>query len=96
MRTLRCVTLIVSLAAVAITLVYVRWEQTRIASGLLHTEIQWVELRREWWSLQASTAQFRSPARMRGRARTINRGSRLLADLSEPTPECFGDRPRYE
>ena len=103
MRTLRCVTLIVSLSVVAVTLVYLRWEQTRIASGLLHAETRWVELRRDWWSVQANTARFRSPARMRGRAGVVHDGPRLLVQapselngLSVPTPERFGDVPRYE
>ena len=96
MKTLRCVTLIVSLASVGIGLVYLRWEQTRIAAGLIHAESRWVELRREWWSVQASTARFRSPARMRGRAGVIQDKPRLLVDLNVPTAERFGDRPRYE
>ncbi len=96
MKTLRCVTLIVSLAVVAITLVYLRWEQTRIAAGLLHAETRWVELRREWWSVQASTARFRSPARMRGRAGVIQGDPRLLVDSIAPTAEPFNDSWRYE
>ena len=71
MRILRCVTLIVSLAVVANALVYLRWEQTRIAASLVHAETRWVALRREWWSVQVSTARFQSPARMRGRAGVV-------------------------
>lgn len=96
MKIFRCVTLIVSLAVVAIMLVYLRWEQTRIAAGLLRTETRWVELRREWWSVQASTAGFRSPARMRGRAGVIHDDPRLLVDSTAPTAEPFNDSWRYE
>ena len=95
-KSLRSVTLIISLAVVAIMLVYLRWEQTRIAAGLLRAETRWVELRREWWSLQASTARFRSPARMRGRADVIHEDPRLLVDSTAPTAEPFNDSWRHE
>ena len=106
-RILRCVTLIVSLAVVAIALVYLRWEQTRIAAGLVHAETRWVALRREWWSVQASTARFRSPARMRGRAGVIydhpydlvGRQSDYVGRQSGFTGLAIGrigDRPHYE
>lgn len=100
MKTLRSVTLIISLAMVGVALVYLRWEQTRIAAGLLRAETRWVELRRDWWSVQASTARFRSPARMRGRAGLIHDDPRLLADrragLTSLTAEPFNDSWRYE
>lgn len=96
LKTPRACVLIVSLAVVAITLVYLRWEQTRIAAGLLRAESRWVELRREWWSLQASTAMFRSPTRMRGRARVLDQGPRLLVDSFAPLSDRADDSSRYE
>ena len=100
MKTLRCVTLIVSLAVIGVGLVYLRWEQTRIAAGLLRAETRWVELRRESWTVQAETARFRSPARIRGRIEVLHDRSRLLVDrYTSPADSLaapFNNRPRYE
>ena len=63
----RTVTLILSLAAIALTVVVLRWEQTRLEAGLLRAETRWSALRRDWWSVQSTTAMLKTPARVRRR-----------------------------
>ena len=62
----RCV-LLAAFAGIALTVVYLRSEQTRAAARALAIESQRVELRRELWRLQAGVARLKAPGRIRER-----------------------------
>lgn len=88
----RAFVLIISLGVVATTVVFLRREQTRMAAGLLRTESRWVELRREWWSLQAQSALLRTPERLRDRARFVHTYPRMLADSATSGSDRLSNR----
>ncbi len=59
--------LIGAFTAIALSIVYLRVEQTRCAAQTLALEVKWVETRRELWSLQAAAARLRTPGRVHDR-----------------------------
>lgn len=81
----------------ALAVVALRIEQTRSAARLMETEARWIDLRSEWWSLQARAARLRTPVRIRSQLGTFESG--LIAPDS-PDPAAYdvrfaADRPEY-
>jgi len=74
----RVCVLVTALGAIALAAVHLRAEQTRCAADLMNLEARWINLRREWWTLQARAARLRAPERIRGQV--ARRG-----DLHPPT-----------
>ena len=74
------------LAAVALTLVHLRVEQTRYAAKTLALESRWIELRRELWQVQTSTARLRAPGRLHDRLEWFD------TDLAPPASGKPGTR----
>lgn len=87
----RVVVLIISLGFIATAVVSLRWEQARLSAGLLRSENRWVQLRREWWSLQTQSSLLRTPERLRDRIRFTDQHPRMLADSSPATIGHDGD-----
>ena len=65
-------------AAIAVTAVHLRGEQTRGAAELAKLDAEWVSLRRQWWDVQVDAAGLRTPKRIRARVQD------LQADLIPP------------
>jgi len=63
----RLVILIAAFAGLGLGVVYVRTEQARSAARTLALELQWIELRGQWWELQGGVARMRTPERIRDR-----------------------------
>lgn len=70
----RTATVVAALAVVALAVVALRIEQTRCAARLMQTEARWIDLRSEWWSLQARAARLRTPVRIRSQLDTFESG----------------------
>lgn len=81
----RVCVLVMALGAVAMAAVHLRAEQTRCAADLMNMEARWMDLRREWWTLQARAARLRAPERIRGQMAQRD-------DLRPPAP-VEGTRP---
>lgn len=64
-------TLTVSLA---LTVVYLRAEQTRCAARALALEAQRIELRRDLWDIQSRVARLRAPERVHHRLELFGTG----------------------
>ncbi len=64
--------MVIALAGTALLLVHLRAEQTRCAARILSLESKWVDLRREWWSLQTRAARLRTPQRLRERVTLLD------------------------
>lgn len=77
-------------AAVALALVQVRAEQARSAASALAAEAEWIELRRELWSLQTQVARLRTPAQVHDRVKWFDVGiappGGALETNHEPAP----------
>ncbi len=84
MRSARAGVLIVAMAGIALAVVHLRTEQTRLTAGLLRAESQWIALRREWWSLQTLAARLQAPEHMR---------RRVAAMYTELVPPTFEQPP---
>lgn len=67
MRLTRTIGLAATLMLIAVGIVFLRAEQTRLAKATLALESEWVHLRGERWALQAQVARLRTPAQTRGR-----------------------------
>ncbi len=65
-------TLLVAIALMALSVVYLRAEQTRSAAGALALEARWVKARRHLWSLQAQVARLRSPDHIHARMKWLD------------------------
>ena len=78
----RACLLIACFAVVALGVVQLRVAQTSCAARVLRLESQWVELRREWWSLQTRSARLRTPQRIHERV------ARLHVQLQPPGEEA--------
>ena len=74
MSYLRCLGLLMGFAAVALALVEVRAEQARSAASALAAEAEWIQLRRELWSLQTQVARLRTPTQVHDRVEWFNVG----------------------
>ena len=61
MNPTRCCVLIFALTAVALGNVHLLARQRCMAAELVGMESEWIQQRREWWSLQARSARLRSP-----------------------------------
>ena len=73
--------LLVALAGIALAIVCLRAEQTRIAAKTLRLEDRWIRQRRELWALQTSIARLRTPDRIRER---VHYEDWFDVDLSPP------------
>ena len=70
----RACTGVIALAAVALAVVCLRAEQTRVASQALSLERRFVALRGELWQLQTGVARLRTPARLQERVEWFDVG----------------------
>ncbi|UCF33103.1 MAG: hypothetical protein JSV78_12295 [Phycisphaerales bacterium] len=77
----RACPLVVAFSLVALGVVYLRTEQSRSAAEALKLEAEWIELRRERWTLQARAARLRTPERIHECVQTFE------VDLSPPSTE---------
>lgn len=67
-------TLLAAFAAIALSVVHLRAEQTRCAARVLRIESDWVRLRGDLWSLQTRIARMRAPDRIHDRATYLATG----------------------
>ena len=65
MITVRLCVLLIALSGIALAVVWLRAEQTRVAARALHLEVRWIEQRRALWAAQADVARLRTPHRIR-------------------------------
>ena len=63
----RACALLLALAGIAFTVVWLRGEQTRAAARTLSLESRWIQLRRELWAAQTAVARLRTPHAIRDR-----------------------------
>ena len=70
----RGATLLAVFASLALSVVYLRAEQTRAASSILRLESEWVRLRSELWGVQTRIARARAPDRIHDRATYLATG----------------------
>ena len=66
--------LLAAFAAIALSVVHLRAEQTRCAARVLKIESDWVVLRGNLWSLQIRNARMRAPDRIHDRATYLAAG----------------------
>ena len=66
------------MAAIALTVVWIRAAQADAAASLLQMEARRIALRRELWDIEARTARLRAPARV------IEAAELSPADLTPP------------
>ena len=83
---------VIALAAVALAVVCLRAEQTRVAAQALGLERRFVALRGELWQLQTGVARLRTPVRLQERVDWFDVGlaSVKLGRIG------FGEVPRAE
>ena len=62
----RACILLLTFAALALGVVYIRSEQTRALAKAVAMENDWVAMRRELWRLQTMVARLRAPSRLYG------------------------------
>ncbi len=66
--------LLACFATLAVAVVHLRSEQTRTASRLAAMDADWVQVRRDLWSLQTRTARLRAPQRIHDRVAAFQTG----------------------
>ncbi len=66
--------LLAAFAAIALTVVHLRAEQTRCAARLVTMDGEWVRLRRDLWGYQSRIARLRSPERIHDRVAAFQTG----------------------
>ncbi len=59
--------LLVAFSILAVALVHLRAEQTRMTANMLNAQVRLVHLRRDLWTLQIRLARAKSPTRIRDR-----------------------------
>ncbi len=95
MSVLRACGLFGALTLVAVLLVHLRAEQIRCAARILAIESQWVQQRRELWTLQTRSARLLAPQRLGDRVETGPSG--LIPPGSKPMyrrrPQLAARRP---
>ncbi len=79
--------LIAGFTLVALAVVHVRGEQMGCSARLLKLESRQLDLRRDWWALQAKAARLRSPERIHARI------AGLRMNLISPGDEHFQKKP---
>lgn len=84
MNASRLVILIAAFAGLGLGVVYVRTEQARSAARTLALEMQWIELRGEWWELQSGVARMRAPERIRDRLGWYQSDLKPPGELGKP------------
>lgn len=60
--------------AIALTVVYLRAEQTRCAARMAAMDADWVRLRSDLWGLQTRNARLRAPERIHDRVAAFQTG----------------------
>jgi len=86
----RACVLLAVFAAVALSVVHLRAEQTRSAARVLKIESDWVRLRGDLWSLQIRNARMRAPDRIHDRA------TYLATGVVPPGPHAENSQRRLE
>jgi hypothetical protein len=66
--------LLAAFAAIALTVVHLRAEQTRCAARMVAIDADGVRLRRDLWGLQTRIARLRSPERIHDRVAAFQTG----------------------
>lgn len=74
MTIVRGCTLLAAFAAIALSVVHLRAEQTRCAARVLKIESDWVRYRGDLWGLQTRSARMRAPDRIHDRATYLATG----------------------
>lgn len=81
MNVVRACGMVVAFALVALTLVVLRAEQTRCASGALRHEARWSASRRDMWEVQSVAARLRAPEQIHRRLASFNLDVHRLGPL---------------
>lgn len=66
--------LLAAFAAIALSVVHLRAEQTRCTARIVAIDADWVRLRRDLWGLQTRSARLRSPERIHDRVAAFQTG----------------------
>lgn len=81
MTVVRATAVLLVFGTIALCLVYVRAEQTRVAATIQALEVQRVELRQDSWELQMEIARLKTPEQV------TDRVVRLRLNVMGPWPE---------